>query len=477
MTHPVGNHRVTAPPPLSPSPASHSPAHPSLPTKSRDTPQGKNLRWTAVALVNKLSQERELLSSAVADDIALAASNDLLRAHPNRDAAAIERNTRRRVYDALKVMVAAGCVQKEGKALRWIGVDDLRRASCNAPNLKQTAVRVAICKSRRSIAQKRGDLHDIQMRVAAFQRFLSQRQGDFSDTAQSYDDRLQFPFILVKAKDPNISFTPGKRRVRIDTHSEFKLYSETDLVCLMADRRKSRFCARRPRPTKKARRQLGRKLPSEALSPPTPPPPPPPSPTKFKLDSVRIVPATTLRREGQLKFVDLALNTISKPLKSEECAETFDSANQVEQDCDLDILDTLKTENYLDSGLPIRYTKEEDEEVLFLEDIGEKEKTPKHTYMQDIYQPAQNSRTSSSSSKEPDSHFDQLLRKEAEKQEFVQDVSMICEEHLAIAPHTEEIDCEDVLIEVIDDINNPLAKDSSMNEDGTKPLDQPKSSS
>lgn len=87
---------------------------------------GKNLRWTALALVGKMSRVRERLSSQIADEIAADASKEMKGTYPARDCAAVERNTRRRVYDALKVMVAVGCIERYGKSLRWVGVDDLR---------------------------------------------------------------------------------------------------------------------------------------------------------------------------------------------------------------------------------------------------------------------------------------------------------------------------------------------------------------
>lgn len=474
MTRPIGNHRVTAPPPSSSCPISNSPRHRSPSTKTRDTPQGKNLRWTAIALVDKLSRDRELLSSVVADEIALAASDDLLLAHPNRDAAAVERNTRRRVYDALKVMVAAGCVQKEGKALRWIGVDDLRQGSCNVPHPRQTTIRVSICKVRRSIANKKGILSDIQKRITAFQRFLSRRQENAFAPVPT-ENKLQFPFVLVKAKTPIVTYSPGKKRVRVNTPSKFKLYSESDLICMMVERRKSRIATKkRSRVSRNARRQLVRKRSSEASSPPTPPPPPPPSPTEFKLDSVQIVPAKQLRRGEQFKLVDLALNTISKPVKHGNCIETSSSADQIEQACELDILDNVRTENYLDSEMLLRYPKDEDEEVLFLEDIGEKERVPGRIYINSMHPTQQSSKTSSTASDEPDSQFERLLRKEPSKEEFVQDVSVICDDDLAISSHAEDIDSGEVFMQVISDKGDPPKIGFDVNTDDADPPNQSK---
>lgn len=64
---------------------------------------GKNLRWTAVALARKLCAERERSSTELCDEVAADAAAEARALHPGRDVSGVERNTRRRVYDAMKV--------------------------------------------------------------------------------------------------------------------------------------------------------------------------------------------------------------------------------------------------------------------------------------------------------------------------------------------------------------------------------------
>ena len=64
---------------------------------------GKNLRWTAVALARKLRADRERSSTELCDEVAADAAAEARALHPGRDVSGVERNTRRRVYDAMKV--------------------------------------------------------------------------------------------------------------------------------------------------------------------------------------------------------------------------------------------------------------------------------------------------------------------------------------------------------------------------------------
>lgn len=296
MTRRVGTLRVTAPPP-SPS----SPPHPQLcsqsptpcptpcltphtpttnssdpspkptpsnalpppdvhTTSNRQPPLSKNLRWTAVALVSKLSSELERPSAAVADEVAHAASIDMRQRYPHRDTAPVERNTRRRVYDALKVMVAVGCIQRNAKDLRWIGVNHLRHPAYSAPSESQekdnqdtsearqshaisvAAMRVAIHDSRRRIARKKAIAQELQHRIRAFealhQKRMHQQEPNLPTNRKRLfeeSQRFPFPLTLVKGNRPEVTHSSDRSRMRIFTSTPFSLYSETDIVTMLAE--------------------------------------------------------------------------------------------------------------------------------------------------------------------------------------------------------------------------------------------------
>lgn len=184
---------------------------------------------------------------------------------------AVERNARRRVYDTLKVMAAAGCVLKQGKHLSWIGVDHLLKPFSHPP-LCPSAVHpgVAVCFKRHSIAQKKRILADLQYRVRAYSQLHHRRSrtvdpfspsvaedrsaestaarnalskpgvGNKRRRTQAPPPRLEFPFLLIRAHDPEVVCSPDQKHIQVSTcHSSLKVYSETDIVCLLAECRPS----------------------------------------------------------------------------------------------------------------------------------------------------------------------------------------------------------------------------------------------
>lgn len=301
-----------------------------------------------MALVARLAVRHEAPSSDLADEVALAATRDVLARYPARDIVPVERNTRRRVYDALKVMVAVGCVQRDGKALRWIGVDHLQRrppssmppppplppaAVCRAlspptaasttdsdaeqmdtvtgktgwiltgppvtnesdinlpdhPTDKSEALdfpvapatltqpvtlyddasppmpdlsaavadlRVSLCELRTRLARKKALIGQLERRIGAFHSLADRRRVELDAQAVGIRRRrnavrLPFPLIIVKAHQPVVTYASKRTRVRFEMPSPFKLYSETDLVSMLADRRAPP--AKKARLAKKAR--------------------------------------------------------------------------------------------------------------------------------------------------------------------------------------------------------------------------------
>lgn len=183
---------------------------------------------------------------------------------------AVERNARRRVYDTLKVMASAGCLLKQGKHISWIGVDYLRRPFSHPP-LRPAAVHpgVAVCFKRYSIARKRIMLAEFQRRIRAFSQLHHQgsrttdpfnapapngesadctsAQGALSKPGignkrrrtQAPPPRLDFPFLLIRAGNPEVLCSPDRHFIQVTARHSLKLFSETDVVCLLAERRLS----------------------------------------------------------------------------------------------------------------------------------------------------------------------------------------------------------------------------------------------
>lgn len=215
---------------------------------------GKNLRWTAVALARKMREERERLSTHVCDEVAADAAAEMRAMFPAKDASAVERNTRRRVYDALKVMVALGCIAKVGKSLRWVGATPV------PSNDKATAAAAdAVKMARVSVGAKRRQARELAAQLAAFDA-LKHRRKDVGEQAA-----VNFPFVLVAGATAVQTATDEQRAcVTLSFAAPFALYTETDIVALLAPRSKARGPRARRPPAPVPRRGRGRPRAGEA---------------------------------------------------------------------------------------------------------------------------------------------------------------------------------------------------------------------
>lgn len=212
---------------------------------------GKNLRWTTIALARKMSADGERLSLHVADEVAAEAAAEALAASPGRDVAAIERNTRRRVYDALKVMVAVGAIARSGKSLRWVGVAGLRAAgkppSSPAGRAAPLArARAGARKAHAVLLGKRRRAHELAGQLAAFEDHRKARRAMNGKKGGGAGLQVRFPFVLIAARGlPEAGVGDDHGKVQLRFERPFGLFAETDIVTLLATKNPSR--ARRPR--------------------------------------------------------------------------------------------------------------------------------------------------------------------------------------------------------------------------------------
>ena len=116
--------------PTTPKPQPRTPkSNISKSTSTRPAALSKNLRWTAITLMHAMEAHRRSTCSEVTEMVAKAAVADAPTTTTSTDKETVERNTRRRIYDALQVMTSIGCVQRDDKNLLWIGVDHLKDPS------------------------------------------------------------------------------------------------------------------------------------------------------------------------------------------------------------------------------------------------------------------------------------------------------------------------------------------------------------
>nr|CAB3462124.1 unnamed protein product [Digitaria exilis] len=103
-----------------------------------------------------------------------------------------EKNIRRRVYDALNVLMAVGIISKDKKEIQWIG---LPKTSMN--DIEELKTEAVALKGR--IDKKSAYLQDLQDQYASLQNVVQRNQQLYGAGDPPYG-RVALPFTLVKTR-------------------------------------------------------------------------------------------------------------------------------------------------------------------------------------------------------------------------------------------------------------------------------------
>ncbi|CAN8063081.1 unnamed protein product [Agarophyton chilense] len=166
----------------------------------------------------------------------------MARRFPHKDLAAVDRNARRRLYDAVKVMSAVGTIHKFAKKLKWLGV---RHLHADVPDMRRM-----IRTKKSALLSKQRALQHIVRSITHFRRLLAHRRTRSSRLpCAQHCSRFYFPFVLLRCSTPNVSSSPDRTRLTIHMNHPFSLFSETDIVSMLhptspASRLHSHPCAR-----------------------------------------------------------------------------------------------------------------------------------------------------------------------------------------------------------------------------------------
>lgn len=129
-----------------------------------------------------------------------------------------EKNIRRRVYDALNVLGAAGVIAKKGKQVTWVG-------HCNTLQLASSSCEEIQLR----IQQKRQTLKETSAMVHLLQGLIDRNRR------KSQRDRLGFPFFVVATRssprnEVALLATDGRSELRVKLEGKYKLMGDMDVL-------------------------------------------------------------------------------------------------------------------------------------------------------------------------------------------------------------------------------------------------------
>ena len=128
------------------------------------------------------------------------------------------KNIRRRVYDAINVLLAVGVLEKRQSLVRW---------KAPVPATTDLSSRVELTKQR--VAEKRARLFDVVRKWVALKHLLAR------NARSSQRSTLRFPFMLVSTQDSpqngiGLRYEVGGRRLSARFTKPFQVFGDLDVL-------------------------------------------------------------------------------------------------------------------------------------------------------------------------------------------------------------------------------------------------------
>lgn len=185
---------------------------------------GKGLRHFSMKVCEKVKQKGTTTYNEVADELVgeftSSTSNALADQYD-------QKNIRRRVYDALNVLMAMNIISKEKKEIRWIGLPTNSLQECHQLE-KEMQKKIMI------IREKEKQLDDLIMNQIAFKN-LAQRNMD-AEKLQGVpppNSSIQLPFIVVNANKKtviNCSISNDKMEYLFQFSDKFEINDDVEIL-------------------------------------------------------------------------------------------------------------------------------------------------------------------------------------------------------------------------------------------------------
>mmetsp|Transcript_22283 Transcript_22283/g.69623 ORF Transcript_22283/g.69623 Transcript_22283/m.69623 type:complete len:360 (+) Transcript_22283:97-1176(+) len=184
--------------------------------------KNKGLRHFSMKVCNKVEEKMRTTYNEVADElVAEFVPNDGVSA---MDQAYDEKNIRRRVYDALNVLMAMDIIAKEKKNITWRGLPT---------NARQEAHRLQVDADmrRERIEHKRVQLQELLTQQISFKHLIARnRQATNPVPDQS---RVQLPFIIVNTSKQTVidcEMAEDKRDIFFNFSNPFEIHDDNEIL-------------------------------------------------------------------------------------------------------------------------------------------------------------------------------------------------------------------------------------------------------
>lgn len=187
---------------------------------------GKGLRHFSMKVCEKVRKKGTTSYNEVADELVAEFTNPSLMTSPT-DQQYDQKNIRRRVYDALNVLMAMNIISKEKKEIRWLGLPTNSLQEClNLEKDKQRRIE--------RIKLKTQQLHDLILQQISFKNLVERnRRVENKCGPPAANSAIQLPFIIVNTSRKTVidcSISNDKMEYLFNFNDKFEIHDDIEVL-------------------------------------------------------------------------------------------------------------------------------------------------------------------------------------------------------------------------------------------------------
>ncbi|KAL9916968.1 transcription factor Dp isoform 6-T9 [Glossina fuscipes fuscipes] len=191
--------------------------------KRKPEKAGKGLRHFSLKVCEKVKVKGTTTYNEVADELVAEEIQNNSFDSSNCD----QKNIRRRVYDALNVLMALQIISKDKKEIRWIGLPSNTVEQCSLME-KENEER------RERIKQKHQQLRELLLQLVSFKSLIERnKEAERQGIIPTPNSSIQLPFIIVnthKSTKINCSVTNDKSEYIFKFDDKFEMHDDAEVL-------------------------------------------------------------------------------------------------------------------------------------------------------------------------------------------------------------------------------------------------------
>lgn len=204
-----------------------------------DYRQMKGLRLFSKQVCDKVAEKKKTTYNEVADELAA----DILRNNNNNNntGGIDQKNIRRRVYDALNVLMALNLITKDRKEIKWLGIQENNTFSLEQ-EIKNEELRHQFLMD--SIKNEKTTCNNTWIHLNRLKQLVkrNQQQQQTITNNNNTSDKIQLPFFLIQGQDIIIHRSSiNMNDISLTSSNLTTIYKDFDIL--------SNICPSSPNPT------------------------------------------------------------------------------------------------------------------------------------------------------------------------------------------------------------------------------------